>query len=231
MDLTDSIISNSNILLLSETRMLNNETISVPNFNCVAQFQRQKYRSGGVAILQHQNDNTNFITRNMSLQFRRNELNEVHAEFSDIGEICSSHLAMQDGQTLVLIAIYISPGHSVKDIINFIARSLMIYSEYGSKFTGSNEHTMPIILGGDFNCNFKDEKSKPLVDFLTDKFNLKMNNDPNSATTKTGTTIDAIFTRFIEKIQSKTFLSYFSYHHPIVTFVPYNNENSGVQIT
>lgn len=225
LDIADAVLTNCNILMLSETKMNNHEHIDVPNFNCVAQFQRQNYRHGGVAILQNRQDLTNIITSNISLQFRRNELDAVTADLTEIGEICSSHLKLQDGQSLVLIAIYISPGKSMKDIIEFLARSLMIYSEHGSQFAGTHLHTMPIIMGGDFNCNFQDENSQPLVNFLRDKLNLVMNNDPNKSTTKYGTTIDAVFTRFIENIQSTTFVSYFSYHKPIISFIEYGEQD------
>ena len=44
-----------------------------------------------------------------------------------------------------------------------------------------------------------------------------MNNDPQESTTKYGTTIDAVFSRYLENIKFQTYVSYFSYHKPIVS--------------
>ena len=62
--------------------------------------------------------------------------------------------------------------------------------------------------------------------FLKDKFQLEMNNDAQQSTTKYGTTLDAVFSRFFDKINSKTFISYFSYHKPIVSFIESKNEDA-----
>ena len=85
---------------------------------------------------------------------------------------------------------------------------------------------MPLILAGDFNVNFADESAQPLITFLKDKFQLEMNNDAQQSTTKYGTTLDAVFSRFLYKINSKTFISYFSYHKPIVSFIESKNEDA-----
>ena len=67
------------------------------------------------------------------------------------------------------------------------------------------------------------EKSKPLLQFLTDEFNLRINNDPAESTTRYNTTIDAVFSRHLHKIESKTYVSYFSYHKPIITTIDYTD--------
>ena len=35
-------------------------------------------------------------------------------------------------------------------------------------------------------------------------------------------TIDAVFTQYFHKFQSNIFVSYFSYHKPIISFLEYN---------
>ena len=65
-----------------------------------------------------------------------------------------------------------------------------------------------MILSGDFNVDF----AKPL-------------NDPNKSTTKYGTTINAVFFRYLLNFQSKVFISYFSYHKPIVLFLEYDTND------
>lgn len=92
LDLTDSITRSSNILLLCETKMGNQEQYDIPNFHCIAQFQRTGYTAGGVAIYQNNNCMTKIITRRMSLQFRRSQLNEVNAELCEVGEGFALHI-------------------------------------------------------------------------------------------------------------------------------------------
>ena len=82
-----------------------------------------------------------------------------------------------------------------------------------------NGDKVPLILAGHFNINFADKISERLRTFLSEKLNLKMNNDPQESTTKYGTTIDAVFSRYLENIKSQTYVSYFSYHKPIVSMI------------
>jgi hypothetical protein len=70
----------------------------------------------------------------------------------------------------------------------------------------------PVVLTGDFNVNFSLPEAQPLLDFLEQKFSLKMINSRNCPTTKDGTTIDAVFARKLENIELKHFVSYFSYY-------------------
>ncbi|GBP88901.1 hypothetical protein EVAR_102914_1 [Eumeta japonica] len=58
---------------------------------------------------------------------------------------------------------------------------------------------MPVILSGDFNTDFKKEESATLTVHLREVFNLEMKNDRNLPTTRYGTTINAVFSRYIEK--------------------------------
>jgi len=46
-----------------------------------------------------------------------------------------------------------------------------------------------------------------------------MNSDPMTPTTRSETTIDVIFTRYQTNVQSRTYISYFSYHRPIISTV------------
>lgn len=47
-----------------------------------------------------------------------------------------------------------------------------------------------------------------------------MSNDPTEPTTRRDTTIDAVFSRFLGNVESKTFISYCTYHKPIISVVP-----------
>lgn len=85
---------------------------------------------------------------------------------------------------------------------------------------GNQNNNIPLILGGDFNINFAVDDSKPLIDFLEEKFSLQLNNNPNTPTTNSGTTIDAIFTRYLDNVETRTYITYFSYHNTLVTTIP-----------
>jgi hypothetical protein len=53
-----------------------------------------------------------------------------------------------------------------------------------------------------------------------------MNNPAREPITRCGTTIDAVFSRYLENITSKIFVIYFSFHRPIVTFVQSKNAST-----
>ena len=52
-----------------------------------------------------------------------------------------------------------------------------------------------------------------------------MSNDPNESTTKYGTTLDGVFFRYLNKFESKVFITYFSFHKPIVSFLEYKRRS------
>ena len=82
-----------------------------------------------------------------------------------------------------------------------------------------------MILSGDFNVNFASEKSLKLVEFMKDKLNLSMKNSPQTSTTRSGTTIDGVFTRSLNFVECKPYISYFSYHKPLITKI-YNDDDN-----
>ncbi|GFV32404.1 uncharacterized protein TNCV_1676901 [Trichonephila clavipes] len=103
---------------------------------------------------------------------------------SCIGEICAAKCRAENGQTSLMV----SPKQSVEQIIEFILKNLVAYTEAGSTIL----NIVPIILSGDFNVDISKDKSKPLVAFLKSKFNLIMSNDPNESTAKYGTTLGGV---------------------------------------
>ena len=86
----------------------------------------------------------------------------------------------------------------------------------GADIFGRGDEHIPLILGGYFNVNLAEVGHVPLLHFLREKFDLDMNNDRKIATTKSGTTIDAIFFRNLHYLESRTYVSYFSYHKGII---------------
>lgn len=232
LDLNDCVLKHSNILMLSETHMTNEEQdIDLPNFNCIVKYKRPTFPAAGVAIYQNTADSTNIVSNFMDIHLRNTETYGFSK--SEIGEICIAQCVTEDRMEILLVAIYISPKKSVKEVISFLHRNLLMYTKGGSELLGLMLHEMPMILSGDFNINFASPtESVTLVDFLKEKLNLTMSNDPTQSTTRHGTTIDAVFTRFLDKFESRTFISYFSYHEPIISFLESsddcNNDNINV---
>ena len=221
LDLTDTVTKNTNVLLLTETWMDNNQQLDIPNFNCIAQFKRDGERAAGVAIYHNINDNANIFTPNLNVSISNTTSVCVRSE--EIGDVCSAICKLENGVEIVMVVIYISPNKGINDIITFIKTALGEYSEYVARWMGHNRHKLPLILAGDFNVNFKSEESEPLKEALHNSFNLTMKSNPSESTTKYGTTIDAVFSRFLNEIDSQTFVSYFSYHKPIVSIVQCND--------
>lgn len=116
-----------------------------------------------------------------------------------------------------MVSIYISPGKSITDIKDFIHHVLLPYTEGGSRLLNKNYHEIPMIISGDFNVNFAREESVELLNFFKNTLNLDIVNDRNTSTTRHGTTIDAVFARFIKDLSAHVYISHFSYHNPIIT--------------
>ena len=95
----------------------------------------------------------------------------------------------------------------------------MPYTKGGAKILNKNYHEIPMIIAGDFNVNFANEESLLLIDFFRNVLNLEIATDTNIGTTRHGTTIDAVFSRFIDNLSTKIYISHFSYHKPIVTVI------------
>lgn len=206
VDLTDIVIQNSNVIILSETWLHNNENVDIDNFNCVVKFKRPNHRAGGVGIFHNSNDSINIATP--SIDFTVAESDNYGSMVSNVGDLCVAECAMGNGTKIVIVAIYISPNKAIPETIEFLHRTLLQYTRQGAEILRKNYHELPMILSGDFNVNFAAENLVELLAFLQEKFQL------------TGTTIDAIFSRYLENVECINFVSYFSYYKPIVTRIP-----------
>ena len=103
-DLSDSISQKSDVLLLTETWMKNEQKIHIPNFRCIAQFKLDETRAAGVAIYQNITDVTNIITLNMEILVN----NSIGFSISHktVGDICSATYKLENGDELLMAAIY-----------------------------------------------------------------------------------------------------------------------------
>ena len=119
---------------------------------------------------------------------------------------------------IVIAVLYISPKKHINDISQFILKKLLDFTPEGSALVNEKLHELPMVLAGDFNIEFASNESFPLIQFLKDKLQLEINNNPKEFTTKGGTTIDAVFTRYL-KVDTRCYISYFSYHRPLLSAI------------
>ena len=69
------------------------------------------------------------------------------------------------------------------------------------------------------NVNFP---SNDVIEFLHSKFNLNINNNPTIPTTRSGKMLDAGFSRCFHQLQSIAYVTNFTYHKSIVSFIDYH---------
>lgn len=169
----DAIINNSNVLLLSETRMKNGVPIDIPNLNFVVSYKRTQFEVVGVAVYHNKLDTSYIVSLYM----------DIHAKFtsgigvivSDIGKICVTRFHSENGQYILMIPVYISPGKSIRQIHEFLFENLMIYTKEGSQIPIKRFGDVPMILNGNLNINITDYL--PIIEFFNKPLALTMSND------------------------------------------------------
>jgi len=114
-------------------------------------------------------------------------------------------------QKVLSVVVYISPNQHINDIVKFLHFVLLPYTPGGAAELGEDYDKMPMILGGDFNINLSSDEAQPLISFLENRLNLKMNTARNIPSTNYKTTLDGVFSRFLNDIKSEIYISYFSY--------------------
>ncbi|GFT89979.1 SWIM-type domain-containing protein [Trichonephila clavipes] len=144
VDLQDSVIRNSNILVLSETWLGNESDISIPNFNCIVKYKRPNTRAGGVAIYQISSDAVNIITPSMECSVSQSDIYGTIQ--SSVVDLCLAECVIDNGKNIIIVAVYITPNKKLDDIIEFLHRSLLPYTSRGSALINENYDKIPMIL-------------------------------------------------------------------------------------
>ncbi|GFX53238.1 uncharacterized protein TNCV_362321 [Trichonephila clavipes] len=201
--------------VLSETCLGNESDIFIPNFNCIVKNKRPNTRAGGVAIYQNSSYAVNIITPSMECSVSQSDIYGTIQ--SSVRDLCLAECVIDNGEKIIIVAVYITPNKKLDDIIEFLHRSLLPYTSRGSALLNKNYDKIPMILSVDFNVNFALDKSLQLIEFLKENFTLSLQNNRTISTTKSNTTIDAVFARYLSDIECKTYISYFSYLKPFIT--------------
>jgi hypothetical protein len=72
-------------------------------------------------------------------------------------------------------------------------------------------------LAGDFNVNVKDDYNAELVEFMKDTFELDVLSDLSQGMARSHSCIDMVFGRNAYNLSCMNYISYFSYHRPILS--------------
>ena len=102
----DAIVKKSNVLLLTETHMKNEEPIDIPNFNFVISYKRPEVSAAAVAIY-HNTGDSSCIVVDIYTNFTRG----VGVNVSNICKICVASCNSEIGQYILMVAVYMSPGN------------------------------------------------------------------------------------------------------------------------
>lgn len=120
-----------------------------------------------------------------------------------------------------MVNVYVTPNANIKAIRRFIVLNLMAFCP---KIAGIFEDIdidgfdkIHIILPGDVNVDLKSENAENLREFLNDVWGLQLNNDLAISTTSSNTYIDGVFTRNLDNLKTYNYISYFSYHKPLLS--------------
>ena len=198
-------------MALTETWTDDGTTVAIPGFRQITQPKRETVKAGGVAI--YENEDYLRLAAGCELALRREIPPNV------CGDICSAEVTI-DGTQVLLVALYISPGSRLQNIKEFLELNLWAYSHKTNslKYVASrNLDKIAIMLVGDLNVNLTSGYGQQLLQFLDDTWNLKINNDISLPTTKGSTCIDAVFSRNMNQIKTLNYVSYFSYHNPLLS--------------
>jgi len=151
---------------------------------------------------------------------KKMEVKRIATAHDGVGDICSVKTTI-NGQRALLVSVYITPGTPMSKVEDFFELNLMAYSHKVVGLFKSVDKlqlsTIPIILGGDLNVDLKSAECVEFLYLMRDNWKLELNNDPAISTTRGNTCIDAVFTRHVEHLQTMTFISYFSYHKPLLS--------------
>lgn len=120
-----------------------------------------------------------------------------------------------------MIVTYISSNKNVNENIAFIYEVLLLYTNEDVKLLRRNLDKLSMIFSDDFNISFCPEEVQPLIAFLEEKFNLKLNTDRKKSPIRSHAIIDTIFECYLGNLQLKIFISYFSYHKSIISSLKY----------
>ncbi|XP_055600404.1 uncharacterized protein LOC129749455 [Uranotaenia lowii] len=198
----DAWYSRCDIIVFSETGILTNDEVNIPNFNIVYRSDRQTlplFVKSGIAkgIICYAKIGLIISVESHKTVFKANNLNK-YVGHTDLVILKHRHISLLTG--------YKSPKINCNE---FISVFNSIHNDYND----------PTILIGDFNFNLNStcDETKKIVKYLNRKnlFDKLVCNEP---TTDLGSRLDIVFSN-IRNISTGVYESYFSDHKPVFAII------------
>lgn len=132
---------------------------------------------------------------------KTNKMINLSVTKSELGEICTAKCTVDSGQTILVVSVNILPNKRIDEIIDLLHEILLAFTPEGAALLKRNWDEMPIVLRCGLNINFTEPQTKPLIDFLEDKLQLKMNNDKTIVISNSDSepTFETVFCRYLDK--------------------------------
>jgi endonuclease/exonuclease/phosphatase family metal-dependent hydrolase len=128
---------------------------------------------------------------------------------------------MANGEKVLIVTLYLSNNTPIDDCKRFVIIHLEIFApkflEKYSIVPEEGPNIIPIILAGDFNIELKKRENETLVTDMEETFGLKLMSNPQCSTTRSKSCIDMVFARIVDNLKCANYISYYSYHRPILS--------------
>ena len=211
------------IMALTDPWLKNDERADIPGYPPVAQWKRDTVRAGGVCIYERLELSSVLTTAEhelVDLDTKTKEIIKAERAHTGVGDVCAVETTI-GGRRALIMAVYLTPGTSMEKLELYFFKNLMGYSTrligLSKAYDKLGYGTMPLIVCGDFNVNLQTDEGSEFIAFMKRAFNLDLSNDPAFPTTRGGTCIDAVFMRHVDNVQTRNYISYFSYHKPLLS--------------
>ncbi|KAL1444162.1 hypothetical protein MTO96_045648 [Rhipicephalus appendiculatus] len=221
LDVTsDNVLTRAHLLILCETWSA--RTVDLPGYRCAAHDKRGAQRAAGVAIYIQEIGHIALCTTRADLTTDDNSM-DSSVDARHIGDICAVYTRLQCTPLLV-VAVYVSPGHTHEAIKAFLRTRLSGHSKLlaQKKHSEGTHHTladMPMIIAGDFNVNLRNGQNQWLPNFMSDFFGMSLASESEVPTTRFGTALDHVFQRGLKNVEVLKYASYFTVHRPLLCLV------------
>jgi hypothetical protein len=128
---------------------------------------------------------------------------------------------MVNGEKVLIVTLYLSNNTPIDDCKRFVLIHLGTFppkfSEEYSIVPKERRNTIPIILAGHSNIELKKKENETFVTDTEETFGLNLMSNPQSSTTRSKSCIDMVFARNVHNLKCAIYITYFSYHRPILS--------------
>jgi hypothetical protein len=128
---------------------------------------------------------------------------------------------MVNGEKVLIVALYLSNNTTIDGCKRFVLSHLGTFapkfSEEYSIVPEEGLNTIPILLARDFKIELKRKENETFVTDMEETFGLKLMSNPQCSTTISKSCINMVFARNVDNLKCANYITYFSYHRPILS--------------